>query len=169
MYVMIGWNCLHLAVLGGFHAASAKIIDQCKDLVNTSNPHNEWTALHIAVSKNDVNITKLLLSEGASVNATSICILLFLFLTFPSFFSAALAGHSALIIAACNGSMELCRILHENGADLDLKTSSKLETGLWLAARNGHLDIVKFLVEKGADFRAVTSSGKQKLCAIIIL
>ena len=52
--------------------------------------------------------------------------------------------------AACEGSLEWVRWLHEHGADIRTQNDAALR----LAAGNGHLEVVKYLHEHGADIRA---------------
>jgi ankyrin repeat protein len=58
-------------------------------------------------------------------------------------------GLTALHLAASAGCCDICELLFNNGALLDI-TDVNAMTPLHHAAGNGMLDIVQFLVEKGA-------------------
>jgi ankyrin repeat protein len=65
---------------------------------------------------------------------------------------ASASGNTALHQAASAGSLEACRLLLDEGANVDALNFSK-NTPLHLAAVNGHMPVVKLLVERGADVR----------------
>ena len=60
---------------------------------------------------------------------------------------------TALWVAACKGHFDVVRLLIEQSAEVDSRTSSN-STPLRAAAFDGHLDIVRCLVENGADVNA---------------
>jgi ankyrin repeat protein len=59
------------------------------------------------------------------------------------------SGRSLLMCASENGYTEVCKILLNKGANLDLQASNGV-TALNLASQNGHKEVVKLLLEKGA-------------------
>lgn len=61
------------------------------------------------------------------------------------------AGYTALHYAARNGHYEVCKVLLENGADVNALTRSGHATALHRAATQDHSEIVKLLLNKGAD------------------
>ena len=60
---------------------------------------------------------------------------------------------TALWVAACKGHFDVVRLLIEQSAEVDSRTSSN-STPLRASAFDGHLDIVRCLVENGADVNA---------------
>jgi len=63
------------------------------------------------------------------------------------------SGETALYQAAYRGYLELCKLLINNGADLNISTS-KITMGhspLYFAIRNRHVDVAELLITSGAD------------------
>ncbi|KAL9982254.1 hypothetical protein ACROYT_G004279 [Oculina patagonica] len=70
------------------------------------------------------------------------------------------SGCSPLIrLASMNGSVDVARILVENGADVNKKDKIR-KSSLMAAALNGNLPLVKLLVENGANLHAENEYGK---------
>ena len=69
---------------------------------------------------------------------------------------------TALWVAAAKGHFDVVRLLIEQNAEVDRRTSSN-STPLRAAAFLGHLDIVHCLVENGADVNARTNSNSTPL------
>lgn len=63
-------------------------------------------------------------------------------------------GDPPLLLAAGNGHLAVCKLLLEEGADIEQRGVMK-ETPLLRAAHNGHLQTVMYLVEQGADVNAL--------------
>ncbi|KAF0698896.1 hypothetical protein As57867_010456, partial [Aphanomyces stellatus] len=95
----------------------------------------EWAPLHVASSKGNVDIIKLLLDHSASVNGV-----------------AGDGGDQStpLIIAASNGHVDACKLLMERGAKLTA-ANKKNNTPLLAAVTAGRVDIVRFLLGAGAE------------------
>jgi serine/threonine-protein phosphatase 6 regulatory ankyrin repeat subunit B len=53
-------------------------------------------------------------------------------------------GWSALMIAASKGSMEILKLLIENGTALDVKNHQGGQTALIFAAHWGHTEVVRY-------------------------
>ncbi|WP_264337737.1 MULTISPECIES: ankyrin repeat domain-containing protein [unclassified Wolbachia] len=70
-------------------------------------------------------------------------------------------GFIRLHVAAQKGNVELGRRLLECGANIEIKSKTKVggDTALHLAARNGHKDFVKLLLDNGANVNSVSSTG----------
>jgi len=54
------------------------------------------------------------------------------------------------MVASLNGYTEIVKLLADNGAELDLKSSDG-SSALIFASQNGNAEIVKVLLERGAD------------------
>jgi len=91
--------------------------------------------LREAVEKTDVKQVKLLITEGADVNAK-----------YPG-------GETALQLAAITGIAESAKLLLEAGSDISAKNNSG-QTALHLAARWDDGNIVELLLNKSADINA---------------
>ncbi|WP_353279889.1 ankyrin repeat domain-containing protein [Wolbachia endosymbiont (group A) of Ennomos erosarius] len=72
-------------------------------------------------------------------------------------------GFIRLHVAAQKGNVELGRRLLECGANIEIKSKTKVggNTALHLAARNGHKDFVKLLLDSGANVNSVSSTGSR--------
>ena len=112
--------------------------------------HDGYPALHCAVRRNDLEMVKLLLEAGASVdfkNKSS---------------STGTTGETALHCAAFQGRPEIANFLIAKGADVSARTRKK-NTPLHDAARMANIKIVKLLLEKGAKVDVKDKNGKTPL------
>ncbi|GAB1605505.1 receptor-interacting serine/threonine-protein kinase 4-like isoform X1 [Argonauta hians] len=73
------------------------------------------------------------------------------------------SGYTPLHYASRSGHLEICKLLVENGANVNCTTASGLATPLHRAAYSGHNSVVKFLLEKGADPFKCDADGKTAL------
>ena len=103
-----------------------------------------------AVSENDVDAVKRLLSQGADVNRSPFA--------FPP-----------LATAASHGRTELAKMLIAAGAKVNAIESLSGGTALFWAAFNGHAEAVKLLLEKGADPNLKTKDGTTPLLATALV
>jgi len=110
------------------------------DTPDTSSPDHD-TALTMCCEINFREGVKLLLSEGARVNATT-----------------GLRGYTALYTAAQFGFAKLVRILLAHGASIDL-ADNEGATALHIAAEDGNLEVVSLLMKMGADLDHSRNDG----------
>jgi hypothetical protein len=103
--------------------------------------HVGFPALSIAANRGDVNMTKLLLGAGASVNSRS-----------------ATLKDTALARAAQYGNAATVKVLLAAGAYVDDKDGAGW-TPLFNAALKGDPDIIDALLDGGADINARTPTG----------
>jgi ankyrin repeat protein len=96
--------------------------------------------IHKAAEKGDVDVLKILVSQGADVNDN------------------AGFGITPLHAAAGNGKIEAVQFLVSAGADVHAKLDDG-RTPLYLAALAGSIEVVEFLVSQGADVHAKTANG----------
>jgi hypothetical protein len=94
-----------------------------------------------AINADDISRTKNLLNEGLDVNGMNE------------------HGWSALMVAASKGSMEMLKLLIENGAALDVKNHQGGQTALIFAAHWGHTEVVRYLIAKGANLNVQMDDG----------
>ncbi|KAF5340829.1 hypothetical protein D9758_017067 [Tetrapyrgos nigripes] len=107
---------------------------QAKDISHFPPQEPRYT-LHDAAANGYFHIVKVLVENGADVNA------------WEGYFGFPLQA------AAFRGYLDIVKYLVENGADVNAK-GGIYGFALRAAAFWGHLDIVKYLVEKGADVSA---------------
>lgn len=124
--------------------------------VERADDETNETPLHLAVEKDNIQITRLLLENGAKVDAS-----------YKNYKKFDTALFSALEIAAEHGNKDIVKLLCDFGAD----AHSKMNTGraLNLAAGRGHKEIVNFFLDRKAlydstifddSLRVTASSGQ---------
>ena len=67
-------------------------------------------------------------------------------------------GSTCLMIAACGGHLDICRLLIDKGAQLEVKDEYG-KTPLHCAAIQSNVEIVRLLCDHGADVEARTNNG----------
>jgi ankyrin repeat protein len=77
----------------------------------------------------------------------------------PDFLTLTFKSHSALSLAVSNNDINVCRLLLENGADVNFGMPEFSRTPLHIASFYGYLDIIDLLVFFKADIRARDSLG----------
>jgi uncharacterized protein len=127
--------------IGVFHTAIAQsddeteivqaFIDQGVDLDKKADLGNGHTALMFAAEFGHVEIGKLLLANGANINAVDNL------------------NDPALNVAAFHGQLEFAKMLVEMGAELNVHGYGG-RTALGHAISRGHEDVAAFLTETGA-------------------
>jgi ankyrin repeat protein len=97
------------------------------------------TLISLAAHDNQLSLAKLLVENGADINAQS-------------------RNGTPLYCAVWGGNPEIVKLLLENGAPASGRSEHD-ETPLHLASRKGYEDIVSLLLNKGADVNAVNDDG----------
>ena len=69
--------------------------------------------------------------------------------------------------ASQNGSLDIVKLLEENGADLNKKASNGISP-IDIAFQNDHLDIMKYLIEQGADINSTDNDGMSLISKAIV-
>lgn len=72
-------------------------------------------------------------------------------------------GVSALMMAAATGSAPACKVLLDNGAEIDYAEPKAQRTALMFAAQGGMTETVKLLLHSKADASKVDSEGSSAL------
>ena len=76
-------------------------------------------------------------------------------------------GNTLLFLAVLDGKIEMAKCLIDNGADVDMKSTSDGATPLHLAAIYGEIEIVKSLIDNGAQVDLKDPVGSTPLhCAV---
>eukprot|EP01105_Mastigella_eilhardi_P015480 TRINITY_DN3544_c0_g1_i2.p1 TRINITY_DN3544_c0_g1~~TRINITY_DN3544_c0_g1_i2.p1 ORF type:complete len:606 (+),score=138.46 TRINITY_DN3544_c0_g1_i2:264-1820(+) len=114
-----------------------------KNEVNTESL-NWATPLHVACAIRSYGTVKLLLDNGAKVNAQK------------------KDGYTALHIAAIKGEVEIMKLLIAKGADINLRTKFGT-TPLHEACFACNVDVVRLLVAGGADVNSIDNDGQTPL------
>jgi len=99
------------------------------------------TILYIAVEKNDYNIAKFLLENGANVNAVDL------------YSTGNMIIKTPLMRACEDNNKKMVELLLKYGANVNQKCRN-YDTALHFAVKAKNFDIVKMLVAKGANIRA---------------
>ncbi|KAL7920173.1 hypothetical protein ACQKWADRAFT_322360 [Trichoderma austrokoningii] len=105
--------------------------------IDAKNEFN-WTALHMAARRGNVEIAQLLIDNGADINAAA---------NIPP---SKDFGTTALHWAAKSGDEKMVELLLRNNADMDLQRRDG-KTALFLTVLYGHVGVVRLLVNKGAN------------------
>ncbi|PFX34231.1 ankyrin repeat and SOCS box protein 13-like [Stylophora pistillata] len=133
--------------------------------INYGSGLNQQTALHIAARQGDVDMMKMLISQGAYVNQGTVDLM-------TPLHEACLNGHTEavnlliaegadtdarnidgstpLCFACAKGSVMCTRLLIECGAEVNPSLTVTFPP-LHEAALNGHIPCLEILIEKGAD------------------
>lgn len=138
---------------------------------------NLGKALHKAISRRDMALTKLLLDAGADVNARPMCgipsltcavkqgnsaLVQMLLEKGPDLEATAPAAPTALYEAVTKGESELVALLLRGGANANAKPPGG-EPALYRAASRGRLDMVKLLLDGGAGVDGTPPGGTTAL------
>jgi ankyrin repeat protein len=112
--------------------------------------YRDQTATHVAASRGDVSLLRLLKNSGASLD-----------LSFPP------RNDTPLFLAAINGHPQAVSFLLENGADIKKFMGHQHYTVLHLAAGEPRTDdntaVLKILIKYGANVNAVADNGESVL------
>lgn len=106
--------------------------------------------IFFSAQSNDVNRVNCLLQKGTPVNIED-C-----------------SGYTALHYGARNGHMKICKLLLENGANINALTRSGHATALHRAATQGHIEITEFLLKSRADPNIRDADGYTALHRAVI-
>ena len=139
---------LHFCAENGFTSSVKRLLSIRNINVNVNDDWNGMTPLHEAASNYNVEIVRLLLQNGADVNAKS------------------KGGYIPLHYAVIDGRTDIFDILHllvENGADLEAQSSNG-GRALHSAAYHGHLPFIQELISRyHVDINARTNDGDTAL------
>jgi len=148
-----------------------------KQKIDVNAAHGDGaTALHWAAYNDDLEMVRMLLSAGASINATTregAITPLFMACTNgdASMIEALLKagadaksvkanGTTALMMAAASGSADAVKVLLDHGAEINAKESANGQTALMFAAALNRDAVIKLLMERSADANVSTPVRK---------
>ncbi|MFS4466272.1 ankyrin repeat domain-containing protein [Maribacter sp. 2210JD10-5] len=125
-YSKDGFTPLSLAAFFGRTEIAKLLVEYMADPNMAATNPSKVNALHSAVAKENYELCKMLLNNGADVNATQ------------------MQNVTALHSAVHRGNLELVKLLIENGASAQLLMDNG-DTALDIAKREKHQDILDFL------------------------
>ena len=137
----IGPSALTLAIKQG-HAEVVRLLLEHWMWEYSADGRDDYgiTILMYAAIAGDIEMTRLLLENGALINAQTD------------------NGITALIYAVSAGHVEVTRLLLENGAPINTQIDGGI-TALMYAASAGHVEVTRLLLENGAPINAQTDNG----------
>jgi uncharacterized protein len=121
-----GWTALHLAAYFGHEETVKVLLQGGADIHLKAKNNNENMPLHAAVANKQFHIVKLLLKNGANVNATQS------------------GGWTSLHEAALLGETSIVQLLIESGADISV-TKDDGKTALDVALEKEQEEVVQLL------------------------
>ncbi|MDE0570695.1 MAG: ankyrin repeat domain-containing protein [Verrucomicrobiales bacterium] len=125
-----------------FHVAENQ--DKAKSLQDSINPNRLSSALAEAIKRGDLQHTKKLIADGASLNARKN------------------DGSTPLSTASFNGRLEIAEYLIQKGARVT-QTNRDGNTPLHVAAFMCQTEIIKLFLEKGAPVRKKNNRGESAI------
>ena len=148
MNVKLGWRGrtqLHHCVENGLTTSVKRLLSIRNINVNVKDDMFGSTPLHLAAYNGHIEISRLLLQNGADVNAKSD------------------DGSTPLHWAAEHGQVDILHLLVENGADLEAQDNDGWRA-LHEAAYNGHLPFIQELISRyHVDINARENNGRTAL------
>jgi len=118
----------------------SRLLDKDPTIVNRRN-EAEWTPLHLACFKGNIEMAGLLLENGADINAKS------------------RTGMTPVYLAATEGYYKLVLLLADKGANLNIPANNSEWTPLMRACSKGYFETVEVLIKYGADINAKSKAG----------
>ncbi|KAK6359606.1 hypothetical protein TWF696_000754 [Orbilia brochopaga] len=134
-----GETGLHMAVASHDHDLVNLLLQKDTSAIDLSlyQPGGDLTSLHIATMDGDEKMVQLLLDHGAEA-----C-----FSKFPP-----------LNIAVKDGRLDIVKLIHAKGQDLNVRSPDKDKLPLDIAAASKDLAMCRYLVEHGAQFSLTASN-----------
>ena len=133
-----------------------------------------YTPLLYAAEKKQTNIAELLIKKLAEKDDTGSLLNTMGNITnvqsgfsFGSIQNNSQDAKTPLYEASQNGSLDIVKLLAENGADLNKKASNGISP-IDIAFQNDHLDIMKYLIEQGADINSTDNDGMSLISKAIV-
>jgi ankyrin repeat protein/serine/threonine protein kinase/Flp pilus assembly protein TadD len=146
-----GWTALTLASEAG-HTDIVQVLLQ-KKKTPKSDAEPDSIAMIMAALNGNTEIVKTLLKKGVYIDVRA-----------PQTLDKVSEGSTPLITSAFRGHIATVKLLIDNGADVNAK-SSRGSTALIAAATKGHTEIVSVLLNRGANVNARTEFGTTALIA----
>lgn len=167
-----GTTPLHVTSLFGYHDLSVFFVENDKSMVNARDNTGK-TPLHMACSRGNVSVSKLLIESNAEVNqfdankvtpfmlactSRQIELIKFLLTNDVDINAINSFGSSPLLDACTENNVTLCSILLKHKAKVNCFNKNG-DTPLHLACLTGFSKIVKLLINHGADINKQNVKG----------
>ena len=134
---------LHFACKNGQISLIRNLLKDIVD-INALNAKG-LTPLHLTVIEGNIEVTKLLISEGANIEIKD-----------------SRSKSSPLLYACQNGRTKLLQLLLESGSDINAKSADGT-SAIHFATQSGRTDMVKLLLQKGFDVNCKNKFGETPL------
>ena len=138
-----GEDLLHLACKNGQVTLIKNLLNAKLDINAMS--AQELSPLRWAVIKGNLEVTQLLIREGANIELKD-----------------SRCQSSPLLFACQNGRLKIVKYLIEMGADIQA-ASEDGTAAVHFAAQSGNIDVVDFLLQKGLDINSKNNKGESPL------
>ena len=137
-------NCLHIAALYGHFNLSRTLINEYNFDAHTPDK-NGWTALHFSAKNGSYELVGYFVKMNTDIQLKTN------------------DGKNCLHIAACNGHLNLCKILiHEHSFDVNMIDYDGWNA-LHYCSQNGNYQLITFFVNMGIDINSRTIDEKSCL------
>uniref|UniRef100_A0A8C6SAF2 Ankyrin repeat and SOCS box containing 2a, tandem duplicate 1 n=1 Tax=Neogobius melanostomus TaxID=47308 RepID=A0A8C6SAF2_9GOBI len=171
-----GWLAIHQAAWFGHHTCLRALISVQHGMVNKRTDHGE-TALHIAVNRENLDCTIILLQNGADPDSTnydketplykacerSNTALVAMLLDYGAEVNFhCIQGWTALQEAVVRNNVEICEMLLKAGAKINATNVYGIAP-LFTAAQTGSIDALRLLFQHGADINTQAADGNTAL------
>lgn len=120
------------------------LVERGADINAKLDNDKQRTGLFRAATLGSVDLLKLLIDKGASINV------------------ADSDGNTPLMAAAKNGLTDVCKALINKGADIDARDTRNNTPLIWAAAK-GHTEICRLLIDEGTELYAQSNNGYNPL------
>ena len=139
-------GALHAAVYAGDTVDARELLELGANVNEARSEEDSKTPLLVAASKGNADMVRLLLKNGADLDAKDDC------------------DNNALHIACSKGHADVANRLIKAGCDV-ASIAGNGATALHLAARKGHDDVIDLLLEHGMNIESVDGKGATPLHA----
>ncbi|KAF5403173.1 hypothetical protein PHET_03319 [Paragonimus heterotremus] len=140
-------SCLMLAVLGKHNDVVGFLLrsEECEDLLEMADSKGD-TPLHAAVRLGSIQMTKMLISQGANVLRKN------------------LQEHTPLHTAAIHGRFSIVQLLLDNTPIIAYERDVDGNFAVHLAAKHGNLHVLRRLLSAAPQLNETNSVGRTPLC-----
>lgn len=136
-----GWTLLMLAARQGLADVVAGLLDRGARIDRVNEDQNGFDAMMLACVEGHADVARLLLDHGADIHRPY---------TTPSS-GGPIGNHSLLTISANRGRIEVCRLLIERGANIEVVSDPGYTPLMWALVNGASEDAAHLLLDAGAD------------------
>jgi len=136
-----GLTLLMLAAVGGHVEVVAVLINRGADVLARSEDDNAFDAFMMACAEGHTAVAQLLLDSGANVNRR--------YATGSS--QGQIGNQTALSLSANRGHLDVCRLLIERDADMEVVSDSGYTPLMWALVNGSSEEAAELLLDAGAN------------------